>query len=232
MTTDPHARKIGLILGSASPRRSALLRQIGAAFEIRIPNSDETIKDITQPGEYVSELSLRKASAVSLMVKDDLSAHVKYNRLIIIGADTIVVTREGEILGKPVDSNDAKHMLKTLSGEWHEVYTGVTLIDMSATQDGIEEADFINGVTPNKPLVKYETTRVKICEMDDVTIDYYISTGEPYGKAGAYAIQGAGSMFIERVEGCYYNVVGLPLGLLRSMLYTFGYDLLKKKSLG
>jgi len=209
-----------LILGSASPRRASLLRQIGASFDICVAHIDESLTGISSPGVYVSELSLKKAGAAAdLYIKDRLYG-CDYDRIIIIGADTAVVSGDGEILGKPENDADAKRMLAGLSGKWHEVYTGVALIDL---RGGLQTG----GYCRRGAHVEYETTRVKMCEMSAEAINSYVGSGEPDGKAGAYAIQGVGSLFIERVEGCYYNVVGLPLRLLYTMLAVLGYDLLK-----
>ena len=263
--------RTGLVLGSSSPRRSALLRQIGADFELRTAETDETIFGSPGPGEYVSAIARRKAKAISLLIAGDNNLWAKYERVIIICADTIVVERGGGILGKPKDDADAKRMLKLLSGSWHEVYTGVALKetrkprsadpnadvrsavgdadyrsaignaddvdsdDANAYADASANADdkgaVADGHTTAGELVEFEKTRVKMCEISDETIDSYIASGEPYGKAGAYAVQGAGSLFIERVDGCYYNVVGLPLHLLNSMLGVLGYNLIKRASL-
>ena len=216
---------VRLVLGSASPRRSALLRQIGASFDIRAAHADETLTGIVRPREYVSELSLRKAGAAAELIMKDGSYDGQYGRVIIIGADTAVVTEDGDILGKPADDGDAKRMLARLSGKWHEVYTGVALVDMRGGRQA-------NGFRRYGACAEYEMTRVKMCEIGAGAIDLYVNSGEPGGKAGAYAIQGAGSLFIERVEGCYYNVVGLPLRLLYTMLTAMGYDLLKTNCLG
>ena len=236
---------IGLVLGSASPRRENLLRQIGAHFEILAANADESFDKCAPPHIYVTELSLRKAQAVSDAIKSGSLFRKKYKRVIIIGADTIVVARDGGIIGKPVDAADAKRMLNALSGAWHEVYTGVAIITVdlqepdatalvkAASDAAADTADTVALAAAAAPdtsaaaaMVEYEKTRVKMCNIGDDEIERYISTGEPFGKAGAYAIQGAGELFIERIDGCYSNVVGLPLRLLRKMLAAAGYDLL------
>jgi septum formation protein len=221
---------IRLILGSASPRRAELLRTIGTAFEIRAADVDETYDETASPEEYVEAISKRKAEAVSKLPESVNFAIGGCGRQIVIGADTIVVSRRGTILGKPTDDTDARRMLGELSGAWHEVYTGITLLELNNARDnrGIACA----GLSENTSVSHHERTRVKMCDIGAADIDYYIDTREPYGKAGAYAIQGAGSLFIERVEGCYFNIVGLPLKLLRTMLRSFGYDLLTKKRMG
>ena len=244
----------GLILGSASPRRASLLRQIGAAFETRSADADESLENLSDPREYVMELAARKARAVSDIIRGDADIRKKYNRVIIIGADTVVVTINGDILGKPKDSADAERMLRLLSGNWHEVFTGVSLMDMRLPAAGAAPTDLRissavthtggdggvfggcggadRGFYTHAASADYEKTRVKVCELDEEAIGRYVGSGEPEGKAGAYAIQGVGSLFIDRVEGCYYNIVGLPLRLLRTMLGALGYDLLKTNCLG
>ena len=304
------SRRTRLILGSASPRRASLLRQIGADFEIVSADVDETVGCPITPAECVSALSHRKAAAVLDIIRRNAIIREIYGRVIVIGADTIVVTESGEILGKPDGAEDARRMLGLLAGKWHEVYTGVTLGVSGITGSGpdgggsdiaaggsntcAEPDGGVSGITGSRPdggvsgitgsrldggvsgitgtgpdggvsdiaaggintcaepdggvsgiaaggivspasgiceayIVpsRYERTRVKMCAMDDAAIWRYIRTGEPEGKAGAYAIQGVGSLFIERVEGCYYNIVGLPLRLLNDMLEALGYDLMQ-----
>ncbi|MCL2060748.1 MAG: Maf family protein, partial [Oscillospiraceae bacterium] len=237
--------RIGLVLGSASPRRASLLSQIGADFEIRVADADETIEDTADPGAYVKEIAGRKAAAVAALINSDDTIHNKYDRVIVIGADTIVVAPGGGIFGKPSGSGDARRMLASLSGQWHEVYTGVALIEshkMNAPERSIVETrpagswhdaphpggSRFTGYQPDDTrFTGYQHTRVKMCALSEDAINHYVETGEPLGKAGAYAIQGAGALFVERVEGCFFNVVGLPLRLLCDMLYTLGYDLQK-----
>ena len=223
MTAD--GRPAGLILGSASPRRANLLRQINAAFDIVTADADETADIGLTPAQYVSELSERKARAVYNKVKNDLLFINKYERAAIVGADTTVVAPGGEILGKPDGAGDAKRMLGLLSGNWHEVYTGVTLLDIrrppgceAVAAGGRAGFRLIGSITG------HEATRVKMCVLDAAAIARYVESGEPAGKAGAYAIQGMGALFVERVEGCFFNVVGLPLRRLDTMLRKLGYD--------
>ena len=129
---------------------------------------------------------------------------------LIIGADTVVLSPRGEMLCKPADEAEAYRMLRVLSGHWHEVYTGVAVTDSQKSRQ-------ITGC---------EVTRVKFSDLDNDLIRRYLKTGEPFDKAGAYAIQGFGALLIERIEGCYFNVVGLPLNRLSGMLSTFGFRLL------
>lgn len=188
-----------IILASASPRRSELLRQIGVLFKVVPSNVEEDIDLTIGAEELVQDLSCKKALHVAKQLTSDS---------LVIGADTIVV-RNG-ILGKPENEESAFRMLKELQGEWHRVITGVTIIDSS-----------------NLKLLKgYECTRVKMREMSDEFIKSYIKTGEPADKAGAYAIQGFGAVLVEKIEGCYFNVVGLPLMRLSRMLEEFGTSIL------
>jgi septum formation protein len=176
-----------LILASGSPRRAELLRAAGIEFTIRIADVDETTLPGESPRDYVLRLSRAKALAVA---REDE---------IVLGADTTVVI-EDEIAGKPVDAEDARRMLSALSGRWHEVLTGVTLL----------RGDEI--------LADVAVTRVKFSEMSESEIDWYVSTGEPMDKAGAYGIQGYASRFVECIEGSYSNVVGLPVQMVYRML--------------
>jgi len=179
-----------LILASGSPRRAELLRAAGIEFTVRIADVDETILPGESPRDYVLRLSRAKALAVA--GEDE----------ILLGADTTVVI-EDEIAGKPVDIEDARRMLKALSGKWHEVLTGVTLL------------------RGHKILSDVAVTRVKFSEMSEPEIDWYVSTGEPMDKAGAYGIQGYASRFVECIEGSYSNVVGLPVQMVYRMLQEY-----------
>jgi septum formation protein len=176
-----------LILASGSPRRAALLRAAGIEFTVRIADVDETILASESPRDYVLRLSRAKALAVA------------GDEEMVLGADTTVVV-EDEIIGKPADIEDARRMLKALSGKWHEVLTAVTLLH------------------GHKILSDVATTRVKFSEMSESEIDWYVSTGEPMDKAGAYGIQGYASRFVECIEGSYSNVVGLPVQMVYKLL--------------
>ena len=176
-----------LILASSSPRRAELLRAAGIVFTVRAADVDETIGPNEPPRDYVVRLSREKARSV---VRGDELA---------LGADTTVVINE-DIIGKPADAEEAGRMLRALSGQWHEVLTGVTL----ARADRIISA--------------VSATRVKFAELRDAEIKWYVSTGEPMDKAGAYAIQGYASIYIPRIDGNYFNVMGLPLPLVHKML--------------
>ena len=181
-------QKCPLILASGSPRRKELLDTMGLSFSVDVSDADEFASGT--PEEMVLELSRRKAQAVA----------PRHSGAVILAADTLVYARE--VLGKPHSAGEARRMLAELSGSWHSVYTGVTLID---TRSG-------------KTLSRVDVTRVHFVPLTSEEIDAYVATGEPLDKAGAYAIQGQAGMLIDRIEGSYSNVVGLPTALLRSML--------------
>lgn len=182
-----------IILASGSPRRKELMGLIPVAFDIRVKEVDETLVPTLAPEENVMHLAKKKAFAVA----DDFQGNW------VLGCDTVVVS-DGKILGKPKDETDAAKMLRMLSGRHHEVVTGVCLV--------------------NQKLGKVETffdrTIVYFKELSDREVSYYIGTKEPMDKAGAYGIQGYASIFITKIEGDYYNVMGLPVQLV--------YDYFKK----
>jgi septum formation protein len=187
-----------LILASASFRRAEILRAAGIPFTVLSSAVDET----PYPGETPHDLVQRLASA-----KAELVAARAVGPAIIIAADT-VVTLEGRILGKPRSSDDARHMLERLSGRTHAVVTGVALVRLP----DVEQLSFV------------ESTLVHFAALSEQEITRYLSSGEPYDKAGAYAIQGRAGRFIPRIEGCYFNVVGLPLARLQHSLYELGWS--------
>ena len=179
-----------LILASGSPRRKELLTAAGWPFEAITAGIDESLKPDEDPATYVQRLALSKAKAVA----------EKLNHGLVLGADTTVVV-DNHILGQPVDDADAKRMLQLLNGKWHEVLTGVAVVRVGG-----------------ESRVEYETTRVRFAEMSEPELDWYISTGEARGKAGAYAIQGAAGLFIEEIQGDYFDIVGLPLRLVYELI--------------
>ncbi|MCI8387845.1 MAG: septum formation inhibitor Maf [Clostridiales bacterium] len=181
-----------IILASASPRRRELMTMVGAAFEVITADCDENIEGKLTPAEYVSELALRKAKSV-------LDKCGSPNNMIVIGADTIVCL-DGKILGKPKDMADAVNTLLMLSGREHSVFTGLAVVDNS------------------KSVADVTQTRVKFTELTREECERYVATGEPLDKAGSYGIQGIGGMFVERIDGDYFNVVGLPISRLRKLL--------------
>ena len=202
-----------IILASQSPRRKELLEQIGLEFEI-CPSKGEEIITKTIPEEVVMELSKQKAEEVAAMVSSFGENHKEITTpsdILVIGADT-VVAYDGKILGKPKDEADAKAMLTMLSGNTHSVFTGVTLVLIDKSGRAGE-------------LVFYEKTDVKMHEMSEVEIDRYIATGEPMDKAGSYAIQGKCAIYVEKIDGDYNNVVGLPITRIYQELKKIGIDI-------
>lgn len=177
-----------LWLASKSLRRAEILQAVGWEFEAVAPNVDETRFASEDAVSYVKRLARAKAETVATKTSVGL----------VLGADTVVVI-DKEILGQPSDEDDARRMLQLLNGRWHEVLTGVALMRAGQT---------------SQILVEHETTRVRFAEMSADEIDWYVSSGEPKGKAGAYAIQGRGALFIEEIQGDYFNVVGLPIRLV------------------
>jgi septum formation protein len=190
--------EVRIVLASASPRREEILKSLHLPFEIMASGIDESQIGGGTATDHVMRLATSKASSVAQRSKGGL----------VIGADTVVVT-DDQILEKPRDGKDAREMLMALSGRWHEVLTGVCLI---RTETGNMRSEC-------------EVSRVKFAPLQPVEVEWYVSTGEPMDKAGAYAIQGYGALFIERVEGDYLNVVGLPLRLLYRLAAALGIDL-------
>ena len=184
-STNNHLRE-KLVLASSSPRRKELLDAAGWPYEAIVAGIDESLKPDEAPAVYVQRLARSKAEAVAARLQSGL----------VLGADTTVVV-ENQILGQPADDNDARRMLNLLKGKWHEVLTGVAVVR-------------VGGETT----VDYETTRVRFAEMTIEEIDWYVATGEARGKAGAYGIQGAAGLFIEEIQGDYFNIVGLPIRLV------------------
>ena len=178
-----------LILASGSPRRSEILSSVGWEFTKEVPDIDETEQVGEQPGNYVVRLAGEKARAVA----------AKYPENIVIGADTTVVIDQ-QILAKPNDLDDAKRMISMLSGRWHEVLTGVAVVAEGETRAGIQR------------------TRVKFAPMTHDEINFLAEEGDPLDKAGAYAVQAQAALFIEGIEGDYWNVVGLPISLVYSLV--------------
>lgn len=176
-----------LVLASKSPRRCELLKLITEDFVIKSADVDETLTKDISPKDAVLYLSAIKAEPF----KNDID--------VVIGADTVVAI-DGKILGKPSDNENARQMLKMLSGKTHSVFTGVTII------------------TPDIKKSFFNETKVKFFELSDKDIDEYISTGECADKAGAYGIQGKGCLLVEKIEGDYFNVVGLPVSKLNAEL--------------
>ena len=187
-----------LILASASERRAEVLRDAGILFTVLSSAVDET----PVPGETAHDMVQRLAEA-----KAELVAARAVGPAIVIGADTVVLL-DGHILGKPRTTDDARHMLEKLSGHTHSVVTGVALIRLPDA----ERRSFV------------ETTHVRFAKLSPDDISRYLASGEPFDKAGAYAIQGRAGRYIPRVEGCYFNVVGLPLARLHESLTELGWS--------
>ncbi len=187
-----------IILASGSPRRSDILKQLGIPFEIVTDSSFEEKNNIASPYDLVLQNSIGKAEHVANRFSEPC---------IIISADT-VVSLHGVVMGKPKNETDAFYMLKKLSSQQHQVYTGVTVI--SKTENSSSVKSFV------------DVTTVFMNELTDSEIDLYIKSGEPMDKAGAYAIQGMGALFVERICGDYYTVVGLPITKLYKTLKEFG----------
>jgi septum formation protein len=177
-----------LILASGSPRRSEILNSVGWAFTKAIPDIDESEREGESPEDYVRRLAEEKARVISTSYPDEM----------VLAADTTVVV-DGRIVGKPVDLADARRMIELLAGNWHEVLTGVAV----ARGDDVS--------------VAMQSTRVKFAPMSGAEIDFLVEMGDPLDKAGAYAVQAQAALFIEKIEGDYWNVVGLPISLVYEM---------------
>jgi septum formation protein len=188
-----------IVLASASPRRHDLLNSIGVRFSVRVPDIDEAPRRGEQPVDYVRRLASEKAAAV---FGDDDE--------LVIAADT-TVDLDSIILGKPVDASDAQSMLERLSGRSHRVHTGVAVRR--------NRAEFVEACT----------TLVTFVDADEETIAWYLSTGEPMGKAGAYALQGAGAALVSHVEGSVSNVIGLPMHVVVDLAARAGVQLLRSR---
>ena len=186
-----------LILASGSLRRAEILRNAGFDFQVVPSHTDETRWPEESPVDYVRRLAEAKARAAATA----MSAIAGEDASVVIGADTVVVAG-ADVLGKPASPAEAREMLRRLSGKTHEVLTGLAILPLAI------------GVIR----VVVESTRVTFEPMKEREIENYIATGEPFDKAGAYAIQGRGGKFISRIEGCYFNVMGLPLARLYSIL--------------
>lgn len=186
-----------LILASSSPRRAEVLADAGFAFEAVAAGVDESRCEGELAEAYVRRLAEVKARAVAARISPPA---------IVIAADTVVVMN-GEVLGKPASAEDAGRMLRRLSGRSHQVLTGLAVLKIPGGAARVE----------------IETTQVTFAPLTETEIVAYVASGEPLGKAGAYAIQGRGGRFVARVEGCYFNVVGLPLARLYGILREMGW---------
>jgi len=190
---------VTLVLASTSPRRRQLLAMLGTRFELETPTVDESaFDDAVSPDRLVMRLAEAKARDVAARRPHD----------VVVGADTVVVL-DGQIMGKPGDREEARRMLTRLSGRTHQVWTGIAVVHLAAGRAAVEA----------------ERTDVTFRSLSADEVDRYVQLGEGMDKAGAYAVQGVGAVFVERLEGCYYNVVGLPLARLHRMLQGFGLSL-------
>ncbi len=187
---------VKLILASGSPRRAEILTAVSWEFEKQVANIDETEFLNEKPDDYVRRLAKTKAETVAANCENAL----------VLGADTIVVINE-KIIGKPKDFEDARQMLKLLSGNWHEVLTGVALVKV--TKGNFETK------------VDLQKTQVKFSRMNAAEIEFLVERGEPLDKAGAYAVQAQAALFIEEIQGDYWNVVGLPINLVYRLMNNF-----------
>lgn len=184
-----------IVLASTSPRRFRLLKNLGLKINVIRSRVRESKFSADNPVKLAKTLALAKAQDVARSIGEGL----------VVGADTIVVLR-GKILGKPRDEREAKTMLKELSGRTHEVITGIAVVEAST---GRKTVDCVR-------------TKVKFRRLMEREISSYVASGEPLDKAGAYGIQGRAGVFVEKIEGCYYNVVGLPLARLAEILKDYG----------
>lgn len=194
-----------IVLASSSPRRKELVAALGLSLPVSILSSDvdEAVPSEWEAPRIVEQLALRKAKAVAAKLREDGGSEPS----LLIGADTIVVL-DGQALGKPESTEHALRMLESLQGRSHEVYTGVACV---RSDNGEEQ-------------VAHRMTKVWMKELSLSKIERYVETGEPMDKAGGYGIQGYGSTIVDRIDGCYFNVVGLPLSLLSDMLERYNIN--------
>jgi septum formation protein len=185
------------VLASASTARRRLLKNVGIEPLVSVSNFDESLIQLTDPGELVKTLALRKAETVAYQFKSSL----------IMGCDSVLAIN-GEIHGKPANSEEAIARWNIMQGNFGDLYTGHALIDLAQ----------------NRTLVKCQVTRVYFAKMTEKSIKAYVATGEPLNCAGCFALEGHGSLFVEKIDGCHSNVIGLSLPLLRHMLAELGYD--------
>lgn len=245
-----HAADTRLILASSSPRRQELIRYLGLPVIVQVSEADETVPADWSPPRIVEELALRKAQAVlnrqeSPSYKEKQQDTAWDKKDIIVGSDTIVVL-DGEVLGKPRDESDALRMLRMLQGRQHLVYSGVACLSTderqresgSGAHPDFAEAEANTGITSYGDIGRYcvlsqesngqpviivghTVSQVTFRPMSGEELDTYIKTGEPLDKAGSYGVQGAGARYIEKIQGDFYSIMGLPVNLLYRMLQQF-----------
>ena len=203
-----------LILASGSPRRRELLDRFGLAFDVRSADVDESVRGAEPPEDLVRRLALAKAEAVLAAASEP--------DVVVLAADTVVVL-DHEVLGQPVDAADAAHMLRRLSGRTHVALTGVAVVRRAAAPNGGPRTEVVLA-----PAVRVEVevvaTEVTFVELNEADIGWYVATGEPLDKAGAYAVQGSGGIFVSSIRGSHDNVVGLPLAVTRRLLAGAGVE--------
>ena len=187
-----------IVLASASPRRLELLAKLGKPFDVRPAGTEESVTPGTTPVQAIQQIARQKATAVAAADKSEM---------LVIGADTAIILGD-EIVGKPCDREDALRMLRQLRGKTHQVVTGLAVVETPSGNCAVSQV----------------TTAVSMSFYTDREMEEYVSSGEPYDKAGAYAIQGAGGELVESIQGCYLNVVGLPLCELSRMLSAVGFE--------
>lgn len=187
-----------IVLASGSPRRKELLTQMGLPFRVLVSDADETVDPTLPPAEQVALISRRKAEAAAQAAGPDA---------LVIAADTMVALG-GRVMGKPHSPGEAAEMLSELQGKTHQVYTGLTLRQGERTESRVE------------------CTAVTFRPMTSAEVEGYVATGEPMDKAGAYGIQGLGGVFVEGIQGDYFNVMGLPICRLGTLLKTFGVEVM------
>lgn len=192
-----HLNERNIILASQSPRRKELLENIGLKFSVKPADIEELHRDVSGFGEIVMDLAEQKGEAVGKLMFHDR---------IIIASDTIVVI-DGEILNKPDDRDHAFKMLRQISGRTHSVFTSLYVYDGYL----------------KKTIKEYTETKVEFYDLSDEQINDYLDTHEPFDKAGAYGIQGYGSKFIKKIDGCFFSVMGFPVPLFSQLMYKFGY---------
>ncbi|HYL46496.1 MAG TPA: Maf family protein [Candidatus Limnocylindrales bacterium] len=198
-----------LILASSSPRRAEILRNAGIVIEVCAIPVDESLRTGESHADYIQRLALAKARAAADAQRD------RRDEMWVVGADTIILAG-GEILTKPSSADEARRMLRRLSGTWHEVHTGLAVLRRPG-------ADSSRAGSADERVVE-EITRVQLAPLSESDLDAYLATGEWADKAGAYGIQGVGGRYVTRIEGCYFNVVGMPIGRLWILLREFGWD--------
>ena len=191
-----------IVLASASPRRKQLLEELNINFEVHKSNADEIMDSQMHPSKLVMENAYRKAS--------DIAKKFKKQDCVTIGSDTVVVF-DSKVMGKPESKEDAFKMLSNLSNTTHQVYSGISIVDC------------LN----DNYIIEYAVTDVTMWDFNEEIIRNYISTGEPLDKAGSYGIQGKGRLLVKSINGCYFNVVGLPITLLAKSLINFNINFFK-----